>query len=182
MFKAETRVLAAIGTPFELQSTRRARKTTKSVWKTVFCSLQIWVHVHLSTLCDGLLSSESLRDLLAELAANEPPLLLRRVCSKRLELLVVEVVWSKVAFNDRLLLFLLSFRSFSLLTLSRVVELERAGDEEGLIALVSITWGRAGNVMLRILSSCLRSERENLIKICSRVENMLKFDRNSCKI
>lgn len=50
-----------------------------------------------------------------------------------------EVDFSMDAFNDRLLLFLLSLMSFSLLTLLSTFPLVFAGDEEGLIVLVSIT-------------------------------------------
>lgn len=57
-------------------------------------------------------------------------------------------IFSRDAFNDRLL-FLLSFRSFSLLTL-----LSFDGDVAALIA------GRCGTEMFRIFSSCLRSTTE----------------------
>lgn len=73
-----------------------------------------------------------------------------------LELLSEFVVLSEYAFNDRLLLFLLSFRSLSLLTLLLPFD----GDEVALIVLASITAGRCGNEILRIFSSCLRSKRE----------------------
>lgn len=59
------------------------------------------------------------------------------------------------AFNDRLLLFLLSLMSFSLLTL---LTLSFDGDEVALIVLVPITAFRGGNDMLRIFNSCLRSK------------------------
>jgi hypothetical protein len=75
----------------------------------------------------------------------------------------VDVVLSMDAFNDRLLLFLLSFMSFSLLTLLlSMVEFLMSfdGDEISLIVLVSIIACRDGNDMLRIFSSCLRSKKD----------------------
>lgn len=117
--------------------------------------------------CDALLCIESLWDFIVELVALlEPPLMLWRVVSNMLELFSENVdvfvvdVWSMDAFNDRLLLFLLSFMSFSLLTLLLIVVLSFDGDDVVLIVLVSIIAWRDGNDMLRIFSSCLRSKKK----------------------
>lgn len=81
-----------------------------------------------------------------------------------LELLSAERFWvlSMDAFNDRLLLFLLSFMSFSLLTLLLMLVLSFVG-EEVLIVLVSIIACRDGIDILRIFNSCFRSKMTNLI-------------------
>ena len=63
------------------------------------------------------------------------------------------------AFNDRLL-FLLSFRSFSLLTLLSNVVVIFNGEELALIVLVSITAWRDGVDILRTFNSCLRSTKK----------------------
>lgn len=76
------------------------------------------------------------------------------------------MVLSMDAFNDRLLLFLLSLMSFSLLTL---LTLSFDGDEVALIVLFSITACRDGNDILRIFSSCLRSKNKKILR-CEQIE------------
>lgn len=78
------------------------------------------------------------------------------------------VVLSMDAFNDELLLFLLSLMSFSLLTLLSTLPLLFTGDEDG---DVSIDVSRGGIAMLRIFNSCLRSEKKR--KIMQRFKQFL---------